>query len=458
MDLDLNYGMKRAGDYADVKHSKFGDPSKVLHVRGLPSYTTESELVSVVAPFGQVVKCLILPSKNQGFIQMASAQAATELLNNLEFTQPQIRSKAIYFQYSNRQEVETKQNNGAAGDMGGASCTLLISVLNVTVPVTLDNICQICKSYGEVLKIITFPKGADFQALVQMATVEQAVNAKLFLDGKDLFQGCCHLRVNFSKRANLVIKENSHKSRDFTQPMRPGQDFAGGVMGGMGGMGMGGMAAGYPTGNGSSVVLVSKLNEEATTCDALFVLFGVYGDVLKAKILFNKRHTAMIQFANAQQAYHACQNLSGAPFLGKTISVNASKHNDIQMPKEQDEVTQSLTKDYTGHSTHRFRNKSMMNPKNINAPSQVLHVSNLHDSATEQELRDLFGGQQPNASSPPVVEFFRNNRKMAYVAMNSVEDAVSALVGLHSSPLGGYPLRVSFSHKETDKITNSDQQ
>jgi hypothetical protein len=34
--------------------------------------------------------------------------------------------------------------------------------------VTLDNIHSICKPYGEVYKIITFTKGIDFQALVQV--------------------------------------------------------------------------------------------------------------------------------------------------------------------------------------------------------------------------------------------------------------------------------------------------
>lgn len=467
--MDMYSGVKRAADGVTdfAKRQKTGNPSKVLHVRALPSYTTESELVSVVAPFGQVVKCLLLPDKNQAFIQMASIETASALLDSLEFTQPQIRSKAIFFQFSSRTEIETKVNTGGAAGVAdaGASCTLLVTVLNVTVPVTLDNICQICKPYGEVLKIITFPKGADFQALVQMATVEQAVNAKLFLEGKDLFQGCCHLRVNFSKRANLVVKENTHKSRDFTNPMLAGvQPYQGGMggqmgqMGQMGGMALGGMGSGAGQVGGSPVVLVNKLNEngEKTTCDSLFMLFGAYGDVLRVKILYNKRDTAMIQFASGQQAYSACQNLGGVTLNGNQIQVNLSKHKEIQMPKEQDEVSLSLTRDFTGHPAHRFKNKTHVNPKNVNAPSQVLHVSNLHDAATEAELRELFSAQQPTATTPVMVEFFKNSRKMAYVCMASVEDAMTALIGLHSSPLGGYPLRVSFSHKDPSQISNSD--
>ena len=38
------------------------------------------------------------------------------------------------------------------------------------------------------------------------------------------------------------------------------------------------------------------------SADALFTLFGVYGDVQRVKILYNKRHTALVQMTNHQQA------------------------------------------------------------------------------------------------------------------------------------------------------------
>lgn len=43
--------------------------------------------------------------------------------------------------------------------------------------------------YGEVLKIITFHKNGIFKALVQLSSVDAAVNARLMLEGKDIFQG-----------------------------------------------------------------------------------------------------------------------------------------------------------------------------------------------------------------------------------------------------------------------------
>ena len=64
-----------------------------------------------------------------------------------------------------------------------------------------------------------------------------------------------------------------------------------------------------------SVLLVSNLNEEATDCDHLFTLFGVFGDVHRVKILYNKKDTALIQMAEAQQAVQvmACATLFTNP-------------------------------------------------------------------------------------------------------------------------------------------------
>lgn len=42
--------------------------------------------------------------------------------------------------------------------------------------------------YGDVLKIITFHKNGVFKALVQLSSVEAAINARSMLEGKDIFQ------------------------------------------------------------------------------------------------------------------------------------------------------------------------------------------------------------------------------------------------------------------------------
>jgi len=124
--------------------------------------------------------------------------------------------------------------------------------------------------------------------------------------------------------------------------------------------------------------------------------------------------------------------------------VATSKNTEVQLPRNDLEDGKELTKDYTGSELHRFRRKTFVNLKNVNGPSQVLHVANLHDNATEDELRDLFA-QQFQVQG---VEFFKQTRKQAYVCMSSIGEAVAALIAMHNFNFGGYPIRVSFSHKE----------
>jgi len=411
---------------------------------------------------------------------MDSVESASALVSRYSSSPPSIRTKQIHFQYSNRSEVKTNSNYQPPSGLGDPSQTpnhiLLVSVLNTRVPVTLENIHQIFKPYGEVIKIITFLKDSVFKALVQLATVEQAINAKLLLEGKDMFQGCCHLRIGFSKLTDLKVTQNGPRSRDFTIP-DPSLPLGGfGVFGPGGGSGYGsgggylfppsgGLGTGffdsktpyspqpqyaYETGK-DTVLLVNNLTPDKVTPDNLFKLFGVYGDVLRVKILFKKRDTALIQFANPQGAHTAQHNLNRVFLHSKDITVSQSKYSEISMPRpDSEEAVAGLTKDFTNSPIHRFKSGVA---KGINPPSQVLHVSNLGESANEEELRKLFGEEQ---SGTPVVQFFRNDRKMAYVKMDSMHDAILALMRLHNYKLGDRYMRVSFSQKEPSAVTGSD--
>jgi len=66
------------------------------------------------------------------------------------------------------------------------------------------------------MRIITFNKGADFQALVEFASSDAANSARQGLDGKDVYEGCCHIRANFSNKNTLTVKQNDNRSWDYT--------------------------------------------------------------------------------------------------------------------------------------------------------------------------------------------------------------------------------------------------
>ncbi|KAJ8270133.1 hypothetical protein GJAV_G00110720 [Gymnothorax javanicus] len=507
-----------------------GIPSRVVHVRKLPNDINEAEVISLGLPFGKVTNLLMLKGKNQAFLEMNTEETAQTMVSYYSSVPPVIRNHPIYMQYSNHKELKTDNSpnqvraqaalqavnavqtgglsvGGVAGvgvgvagleasGLGGQSPVLRVIVENLFYPVTLDVLHQIFSKFGTVLKIITFTKNNQFQALLQYADALTAQHAKLSLDGQNIYNACCTLRISFSKLTSLNVKFNNDKSRDYTRPDLPTGDSqppiehqamaafgapgiisaspyggaahafpptfaiqqAGLTMPGVPGalaslsmpsaaaaaaaaaaasrLGLSGLSASH------SVLLVSNLNPESVTPNCLFTLFGVYGDVMRVKILFNKKDNALVQMADGTQAQLAMSHLNGQKLHGKAIRVTLSKHTTVQLPREGHE-DQGLTKDYSNSPLHRFKKPGSKNYQNIFPPSATLHLSNIPPSVVEEDLRSLF------ASSGALVKafkFFQKDRKMALIQMGSVEEAIESLIEFHNHDLGeNHHLRVSFS-------------
>jgi polypyrimidine tract-binding protein 1 len=181
------------------------------------------------------------------------------------------------------------------------------------------------------------------------------------------------------------------------------------------------------------------------SCDKLFTLFGLYGDVVRVKVLFNRKDTALVQMSDNSQAQLAVKNLSRAPLRGRSLSVNFSHHPSITaLPQSASEgsADQQLTRDYTGSPLHRYKIRGSKNFQHICAPSRTLHVSNVAPGATEESIQQAF-----TAFGAVRVRFFpqTTDRRMALVELVSVEASIEALVALHNFQLGDSALRVSFS-------------
>ncbi|KAH0550422.1 hypothetical protein KQX54_019276 [Cotesia glomerata] len=363
--------------------------------------------------------------------------------------------------------------------------------------------------FGKVLKIVTFTKNSTFQALIQYSDTIAAQNAKATLDGQNIYNSCCTLRIDFSKMQSLNVKYNNDKSRDYTNPTLPtgdpnldaaslalggellpqlllsagtqqrarlpvesitgapsvlaspfaamhglpsplGGPYGNGVAPGAGLAGLGGFSLGAGAlgvrvpGNPqiSSVLLVTNLNEEMVTPDALFTLFGVYGDVQRVKILYNKKDSALIQMAEPHQGHLAMTHMDKLKVFGKQIRVMVSKHQTVQLPKE-GQPDAGLTKDYTNSPLHRFKKPGSKNYQNIYPPSATLHLSNIPATVTEDEIKDAFTS---NGFTVKAFKFFPKDRKMALIQMPSMDDAVAALIKMHNYQLSeSNHLRVSFS-------------
>ncbi|XP_078657080.1 polypyrimidine tract-binding protein 1-like isoform X11 [Branchiostoma floridae x Branchiostoma belcheri] len=492
----------------DNKSSGQNAPSKVIHVRNVAPDATEADIIQLGVPFGRVTNILLLKGKNQAFLEMADEDKAAAMVNYFTYTPTLVRGRPVYIQFSNHRELKTDnapaQQTAAAqaalqaaqsfipggvgvggltvgvGGMAGMGATALIgaaspnpvttqgqpnSVLRVIVenliyPVTLDVLHQIFSKFGAVLRIVTFTKSGTFQALIQFADAASAAQAKTSLDGQNIYNACCTLRIDYSKLETLNVKYNNDKSRDYTRPELPAGDGQPSLEQAMG-LVPGGLTGSIPLAGtipnlsaasaaarlaglqqAGSVLLVSNLNTEMVTPDALFTLFGVYGDVHRVKILFAKKDNALIQMAEPHQANTAMQHLNNLRVWGKNIRVTLSKHNQVQLPKE-GQPDAGLTKDFTASPLHRFKKPGSKNFLNIYPPSDTLHLSNIPASTTEEELIDLF---TTTGGAVQAFKFFAKDRKMALLKMSSTEEAVHALIKMHNYQLSGSNhLKVSFS-------------
>ncbi|XP_078574267.1 polypyrimidine tract-binding protein 1-like isoform X4 [Branchiostoma floridae x Branchiostoma japonicum] len=546
---DYEYDAQGENGAKKVKlDNKSSGPSKVIHVRNVAPDATEADIIQLGVPFGRVTNILLLKGKNQAFLEMADEEKAAAMVSYFTVTPTLVRGRPVYIQFSNHRELKTDnapaQQTAAAqaalqaaqsfipggmgvggltvgvGGMAGMGATALIgaaspnpvptqgqpnSVLRVIVenliyPVTLDVLHQIFSKFGAVLRIVTFTKSGTFQALIQFADAASAAQAKTSLDGQNIYNACCTLRIDYSKLETLNVKYNNDKSRDYTRPELPagdGQPSLEQAMGLVGNPGImptpftpssisssvaaaagvagfapsqlygsvltvpGGLTGSIPLAGtipnlsaasaaarlaglqqAGSVLLVSNLNTEMVTPDALFTLFGVYGDVHRVKILFAKKDNALIQMAEPHQANTAMQHLNNLRVWGKNIRVTLSKHNQVQLPKE-GQPDAGLTKDFTSSPLHRFKKPGSKNFLNIYPPSDTLHLSNIPASTTEEELIDLFTS---TGGAVQAFKFFAKDRKMALLKMSSTEEAVHSLIKMHNYQLSGSNhLKVSFS-------------
>ncbi|KAM8882672.1 polypyrimidine tract-binding protein 2-like isoform 2-T2 [Synchiropus picturatus] len=481
-------------------------PSRVLHIRKLPNEASETEVIALGLPFGKVTNILTLKGKNQAFLEMGTEEAAITMVNYYTTVTPHIRNVPVFIQYSNHKELKTDAGNQvscecfirtkspsltahsrlqrtqavlqavSAVQSGGSpssdiqevlaaalSPVLRIIIDNMFYPVTLDVLQQIFSKFGTVMKIITFTKNNQFQALLQFSDPVNAQQAKLALDGQNIYNSCCTLRIDFSKLVNLNVKYNNDKSRDYTRPDLPAGDGqpsldpavaaafskdSNSLLGALTPLSAAAAAAAAAgrvalagQAGSSGVLLVSNLNQEMVTPQSLFTLFGVYGDVQRVKILYNKKDSALIQMSDANQAQLAMSHLNGQKMYGKIIRVTLSKHQTVALPRDGLD-DQGLTKDYANSPLHRFKKPGSKNFQNIFPPSATLHLSNIPQDVGEDDLRLLFSN---SGGTVKAFKFFQDH-KMALIQMSTVEEAIQALIDLHNYSMGGNQhLRVSFS-------------
>jgi polypyrimidine tract-binding protein 2 len=347
----------------------------------------------------------------------------------------------------------------------------------------VDVLHQVFSPHGFVEKIVTFQKSAGLQALLQYASQLSATQARNTLQGRNIYDGCCTLDIQFSNLQELQVNYNNERTRDFTnaalpseqsRPGNPGNNImsslfgeggniynmqAGGPRPGgfqqsgghpslgmnsyqvpMGGASAAAAAFGgvLPPGitgtNDRSTLLVSNLVPEKIEADKLFNLFSNYGNIVRIKILHNKPDHALIQMGDGFQAELAFNYLKGVTLFGKRMDVNFSKHAQINPSPD--------TSDFSSSPLNRFNRNAAKNYRYCCAPTKMIHVSSLPaDIAVEDITSHLSAhGTVVNAKI-----FESNGKKQALVLFESEEQATEALVCKHASQLQSNTIRLAFS-------------
>ncbi|KAF3445486.1 hypothetical protein FNV43_RR10662 [Rhamnella rubrinervis] len=438
------------------------EPSKVIHVRNVGHEISENDLLQLFQPFGVITKLVMLRAKNQALVQMQDVPSAVNALQFHANVQPQIRGRNVYVQFSSHQELTTMDQN-AQGRGDEPNRILLVTIHHMLYPITVEVLHQVFFPHGFVEKIVTFQKSAGFQALIQYQSRQSAVVARTTLQGRNIYDGCCQLDIQYSNLDELQVNYNNERSRDFTNPNLPSEqkgrpsqsgygDASGGVYGlqptGPRGVAFpqmanaaaiaaafgGGLPPGISGTNDRCTVLVSNLNPDRIDEDKLFNLFSIYGNIVRIKLLRNKPDHALVQMGDGFQAELAVHFLKGAMLFGKRLEVNFSKHPNITQGAD--------THEYINSNLNRFNRNAAKNYKYCCSPTKMIHLSSLPQDVTEEEIVSHL---EEHGAIVNTKLFEMTGKKQALVLFETEEQATEALVCKHASSVGGSIIRISFS-------------
>ncbi|CAL5384347.1 unnamed protein product [Camellia sinensis] len=442
------------------------EPSKVIHVRNVGHEISENDLHQLFQQFGVVTKVVMLRAKNQALLQMQDIPSAVNALQFYTNVQPSIRGRNVYVQFSSHQELTTMDQNSQGRGDEEPNRILLVTIHHMLYPITVEVLHQVFSPHGFVEKIVTFQKSAGFQALLQYQLRESAILARNSLQGRNIYDGCCQLDIQFSNLDELQVNYNNERSRDFTNPSLPSEQKGRSSQPGYGDAGSvyalqasGGRTVGFPqVGNAAAIaaafggglppgisgtndrctVIVSNLNPDRIDEDKLFNLFSIYGNIVRIKLLRNKPDHALVQMGDGFQAELAVHFLKGAMLFGKQLEVNFSKHPNI--------TTGADTHEYLNSNLNRFNRNAAKNYRYCCSPTKMVHLSSLPQDVTEEEIVAHLEEHGPIVNTKL---FEMNGKKQALVLFENEEQATEAIVCKHASTLGGSVIRISFSQLQT---------
>jgi hypothetical protein len=179
------------------------------------------------------------------------------------------------------------------------------------------------------------------------------------------------------------------------------------------------------------------------THDMLFNLFSLYGNIETIdKNVSLAAASVVYQCPNQMQM--ALKNLSGSSMYGLPMIM------DILDPKNNILQNGSLSKNYIGFKDQRFKIPGSKNFKNMNPPSPTLHLSNLPEGYSLENIKNILG----SVAGPLGITHFNESNSMALACFDSIDAAIRIITTFHNYNILGRYLKVAFAKYRLNMINS----
>ncbi|XP_065054790.1 heterogeneous nuclear ribonucleoprotein L-like [Rhopilema esculentum] len=188
-------------------------PSRVVHCRAVADGCKETDIVAAMKQFGKIRALTLMPKLRQALIEFETLESATACIKFSKVNPIMVLGRQMYVNFSKSQEINRDFSGSSGTLVETPTNVLLFTIINAIHPINVDVIKKICSNHAEVQRIVIFHKNG-LQALVEFGTSEEAQAVKKSLNRRDIYAGCCTLKIDFSKTGRLNVHANTSETFD----------------------------------------------------------------------------------------------------------------------------------------------------------------------------------------------------------------------------------------------------
>ena len=165
-----------------------------------------------------------MPKLEKALVEFETLESAQNLIAHCQsIPSIMIDGKPATFAYSKSQKINNPSVPRPYTAPTGSQRILHCNVQNPRYVINVRTIMRIMERFGTIQRIVIFQKSA-LQVLVEFEAPAAARKALEELDGKDIYPGCCKLKIEYSRQERLNVHYNNEKQYDFTVNLPSGPE------------------------------------------------------------------------------------------------------------------------------------------------------------------------------------------------------------------------------------------